>query len=111
MSTQKITPILLCVILILLIYTIFFNNKDYQYDTQKQKIKDLSISIKAIEIKQLESDSIILAYQVDIAVLDLKIDTAKKKIIAIRKYYNDKINSLNQYTPNQLDSFFTDRYK
>ena len=43
--------------------------------------------------------------------LQTKTYNSEQQIINIKKYYGSKINDIKLYTPTQLDSFFSKRYK
>jgi len=56
-------------------------------------------------------DSIIFNYEQKIATLTNERYKLSQKIKETRKIYEIKIKNIKRYTPSELDSFFTNRYK
>jgi peptidoglycan hydrolase CwlO-like protein len=87
------------------------------YDDSKAKaqyqhtIDSLNTSILNYRTTQLELDKKIAGYELDIRRLDFQIDSAENKIIEIRNYYGERIKAVGRYSTDELDRFFTDRYK
>ena len=108
---SKLTVTLSIIILLLVGYIIYTNNKPVSDDSFKQQIDSLNNKIDSLEEDQLRLDSLIAVYQDSVSILDTKIDSTKQKITEIRAYYGNKIKNISKYTPTQLDSFFTNRYK
>lgn len=65
-------------------------------DSLQKKIKEHDLDIQNQE-KAIDS-------------VDNEISKTKEKTTIIKKYYYEKSNAVNNYTPNQLDSFFSNRY-
>lgn len=114
MKISKLTVTLLIVIVVLAVYAFFFKgntNQPDKYDKQKRDIDSLTLIIGGLERNQRGQDLVIKSCRDSISVLDHQLDSTKQKIIDIRKYYNGKIKVISNYTPAELNSFFSDRYK
>ena len=114
MKIDKITGILLVIIISLLVYIVLTsgNKNEYidKYAKQKQKIDSLSRCISVLDIEHKKQDSLIALYQNQLKALETKVDSTKNKITEIKKYYGKKIKDINSYNNAELDSFFTNRY-
>lgn len=108
---SKSTVTLSIIILLLIGYIIYTNHQPSSDNDFKQQIDSLNNKIDSLEEDQLRLDSLIVVYQDSVSILDTKIDSTKQKITEIRAYYGNKIKNISKYTPTQLDSFFTNRYK
>jgi peptidoglycan hydrolase CwlO-like protein len=85
----------------------FVSNQD-QY---KEKIDSLNIELQNLKNQQLILDKKIESYNIFIESSNKRIDSLKIDLSKTRKYYGDKIKNIPNYTPSQLESFFTNRYK
>jgi hypothetical protein len=78
------------------------------------EIKTSLDSLIAINKKLIESqqhmDSTIAAYEFKLNTLDSQINNIENKTIIINKYYNNLGQQIDRYVPNQVDSFFHQRY-
>jgi len=111
-EVTKTNLILAAVILLLLGYIAFTSRShtpinDLKYKTE---IDSLNQAISKYQQHQIVLDKKILSYELDIKKLDREIDSTKQVIIEQRKYYGEKIKNAGRYTPNELDSFFSERY-
>lgn len=75
-----------------------------------KKIDSLNTTIKLLEKDQHKLDSEIVKYNQEITNLDDNIFKIKTEKTIIREIYHEKINSVNNFNTNQLDSFFSNRY-
>jgi len=100
------------IILFLLIYVFIHpTTQDIsKYDKQKIEIDSLSNNIKTLQKEQIELNKSILNHQNKIDILNSQIDSTNQELTSIRKYYGKKIRDINNYTPSQLDDFFSKRY-
>ena len=55
-------------------------------------------------------DSAITAYESQVNQIDNHISHIKSQTTVVNKYYNDLGQQVDQYVPNQVDSFFHQRY-
>jgi hypothetical protein len=70
-----------------------------------------TVDVRKYTTKIKEQDSLIQTYQNNIDTLIAKQYQLSEKLIQTRKEYEIKIKNIKRYTPTQLDSFFTNRYK
>jgi len=63
-----------------------------------------------LQAKQATLDSIAHSIDEKLNILDEKVSKVKNKETIIREYYHDRISQPGKYTPQQVDSFFKDRY-
>jgi len=82
-----------------------------KYDKQKQQIDSLSRVISELQKEQIVLDKSIEKHQNIIDSLDNEINNTNKEIADVREYYGKKIRDILNYTPQQLDDFFSKRYK
>lgn len=76
----------------------------------RQKIDSLNTVINRIEGEQVKLDSNIVHYNKEIIKIDNNIEKIKTEKTTINNIYHEKINDVNNYTDDELDSFFTIRY-
>jgi len=105
--------ILFSIVVGLLVYNIFFDRPapDDKYNKQLQQIDSVKTLINKLDQEHKIQDSIIASYQLKVDSLDVEILKNKDKISQIKKDYAQKIKAAGNYTPTELDGFFTDRYK
>ncbi len=80
-----------------------------KYDKQKREIDSLSQIITGLQKEQKILDESILKHQNKIDSLDNEIDTTNQEIENIRAYYGKKIRDIANYTPSQLNDFFSSK--
>jgi uncharacterized protein HemX len=85
--------------------------KDDKYDKQYQAIDSLINDIDRLQQNQLKLDSIINNHELKIKSINQSIDSTKRKLKQIRIDNGTKIQAASNYSPTEIDSFFTDRYK
>ena len=89
----------------------FFGDKILPKQEKNNKIDSINYVLKNIELNQKKIDSILYDYNKKISSIDESIIKIKIDKNQLMKEYNEKINRVNNYNINQLDSFFTNRYK
>jgi peptidoglycan hydrolase CwlO-like protein len=105
----KIISLLLVIFLI--IWVCFVLTPQTRIDEESlKKIDSLNTTIKSIEKEQHKLDSEIVNYNKEVLNLDENITKIKTEKTIIKQIYYEKINSVNNYNVNQLDSFFSNRY-
>jgi len=112
-KVTNINLILAAVIVLLIGYVLLYNKTDNSVIDIKYKteIDSLNQAIILQHQKQLALNEMIITKELTIVQLDLQIDSTKQVITQQRKYYGEKIKNAGRYTPTELDSFFSNRYK
>lgn len=107
-----VKPFVFLILILLIVWSIYFIitpafeiNKD-----SLKKIDSLNNTILLIEQEQHKIDSQLLKYNKEIDKIDDNISNIKNEKTIIREIYHEKINNVNTYNTNQLDSFFSSRY-
>lgn len=116
--------IIITIVIILPLAAVYIINKSINTASEEYKKEAES----AVQLYQNKIDSILKNQkQYDLKIQELEIidsqltSTVKnnyflieknnKELLKFKNLYNEKINSISNYTYNQLDSFFTERYK
>lgn len=76
----------------------------------KRKLDSLNLVTEQLKKQQLSYDSSIKANEKKIDNIDHQIDNVKEKTTIIKEYYHEQGKAVNNFTPSQLDSFFSNRY-
>jgi hypothetical protein len=79
-------------------------------DFIQQTIDTAAKANEGLQAKQATLDSIAHSIDEKLNILDGKLNKVKNKETIIREYYHDRISKPGTYTPQQVDSFFKDRY-
>lgn len=103
-------------IIILILIALFVRDPEYYRDS-KREMKESKAKVDSIYRNQdslnLEIQNIkkaqIMFYDI-IAQTNESVQQNNKKIDNLRRYFNEKINSVDKYTISDLDSFFRTRY-
>ena len=96
-----------------LVYLALFNPRTVETSTyvqEKQKIDSLSYVITNLQKEQIKLNNTLTTYQTKIDSLNFQIDSTRQEIANIRIYYGRQIKDITNYTPSELDKFFTKRY-
>lgn len=101
-----VSVILLCYILIIGKSSTPINDLKYKTD-----IDSLNKAISNFQQHQVLLNEKISNKELAIKKLNREIDSTKQIVIKQRKNYGDKIKNAGRYTPTELDSFFSSRYK
>ena len=80
------------------------------YAQEKEKIDSLSYIITNLQKEQIELNTSLKFYQFRIDSLNFQMDSTRQEIANIRTYYGRQIKDITNYTPSELDKFFTNRY-
>lgn len=100
------------VVLFILYWVIYILTPTMKMSAQeKQKIDSVNIIVKEIYKNQQKLDSSIVVYNKKLDEVDNHINKIKGQKTIIKKNYYEKINRVDGYTNNNIDSFFTNRYK
>tara|TARA_R110001599_G_scaffold42131_3_gene127011 strand:+ start:1927 stop:2307 length:381 start_codon:yes stop_codon:yes gene_type:complete len=107
---RLITYSVIFILLSTLIYFVFLGDERY--------VEDYNIKIDALEAKvdSLHHINDDLVFKIDtlnqeIVKLDLEIGQQDKKIVTLKYKVNEKVNSVDYFNDDELERFFTDRYK
>ena len=104
--------LLLIVSLVIGIWIYYFLTPTLNMNIESlKKIDSLNQTIHSLEKKQLMLDSQLVENNNKLNSLDKNITKIKSEKTIVKEIYHEKINSVNGYNSNQLDSFFTNRYK
>ena len=111
LSKERIIAYSIIIILSLtLIYFLFLENEKY--------VEDYNLKIEALEAKvdSLHNINDGLEYKIDtlnqqIVTLDKEIDKQDKRIVTLKYKVNEKINSVDNFNDDELERFFTERYR
>ncbi|CAB4142880.1 hypothetical protein UFOVP449_87 [uncultured Caudovirales phage] len=109
---KHLKTILTVIFAIVVLYWMFFiitPNSKLAEETYK-KIDSLNHSIDSLEKMNKKLDTAIINYTNQIVEIDKSIDRIKNQKTIIKEIYHEKINSVDNYSDAQLDSFFTNRY-
>jgi len=106
-----LTGLYIVISIVVLFFLIrWFTPKPQMPTEWKAKIDSLTNMNKELQILRDRLDSTKTAVINKVDEVDWKISNIKEKTTLIREYYHDKISNTDKYTPNQLDSFFRNRY-
>ena len=93
-----------------LIYFVLIGDESY--------VEDYNVKIEALEAKvdSLHGINDHLVYKIDtlnqqIVKLDNEIDKQDKKIVTLKYKVNEKVNSVDSFSDDELTRFFTERYR
>ena len=105
-----ITYSIIAILSLTLIYFLFLGDEKY--------VDEYNIKIDALEAKvdSLHSINDGLEYKIDtlnqqIVTLDKEIDKQDKRIVTLKGKVNEKINSVDNFNDDELERFFTERYR
>ena len=76
-----------------------------------KKIDNINILIQKTEAEQRRLDSNITIFNKEIENVDINISKIKKEKTIIKEYYHEKIKDVDTYSDDEIDSFFTVRYR
>ena len=109
----NISHLIMGVIILLLLWLLLKpTNIDLsKYDKQKKEIDSLGVVISELQKEQIRLDQSILQSKNKIDSLNNEVNNTNQEIINVREYYGKKIRDILNYTPQQLDDFFSKRYK
>lgn len=107
-----IKNIILVVLIILVGYNLFTNNKiRTDVESYNRKIDSLQNEIDSVETANKVIDGHIAKVDDEINVVETRITTINKNITEIKTHTNEKVNAVSDYTIHDLLKFFSDRYE
>ena len=111
-NMNLIKNIILVVLIILVGYNLFTNNKiRTDVEAYNRKIDSLQNEIDSVETANKVLDGHIEKVDDEINVVETRITTINKNITEIKTHTNEKINAVSDYTIHDLLKFFSDRYE
>jgi hypothetical protein len=96
---------------LLSVYKLYNNNTQPTISKEQKSIDSILIVMDNLKSKQKLLDKQLQISIKNIDSLQTQTYNSEQQIINIKKYYGSKINDIKLYTPTQLDSFFSKRYK
>jgi len=76
----------------------------------KAKIDSINSHIDSLQSEQKKLEEGINIFNKEVLNIDKKISNIKQEKTIIKEIYHEKINSIDDYSSDELDSFFTERY-
>ncbi len=80
-------------------------------EEQKKQIETLNNSIKELNASNLILETKISKFDKEIEQVDKSIGLIKNQKTIIKEFYHEKISNIDKFTLDEIDSFFTNRYK
>jgi hypothetical protein len=109
-NTTRLILVATLLALLYLGYTLLQGNT-IKLAKEQQTIDSLTIQIAKLDSQHVKKDSVITVYKDSIVYVDKAIETVKTKYIHIKHKYDEIRTHVSHYTPTQLDSFFSERYR
>lgn len=88
----------------------FYLKGTYMDSESRKEVKELNKLIKELKKDNEALTNEIKTINKNLEVVDQNINKLEAQKTIIKEIYHEKINSVNNYTDTQVDSFFTDRY-
>lgn len=109
---KTIASVLLAAGVVALLYLGYksFQNNTATILNEQHKIDSLTTEVAKLDSQHIKKDSVITVYKDSVVYVDRVIETEKTKYVKIKHKYDEIRNHVVRYTPNQLDSFFANRY-
>jgi peptidoglycan hydrolase CwlO-like protein len=99
------------VALFLLYWVIFILTPNVKMSADaKAKIEALDSHIDSLQSEQKKLEEGINIFNKEVLNIDKKISNIKQEKTIIKEIYHEKINSVDNYSIDELDSFFAERY-
>lgn len=89
----------------------YFKEAKKQVEENKEKVDSILSSQKFIEERMFQLEKGQIIFQEAITKNNSLITETNKQIDNLKRIYNEKIKSVNNYSIRDLDSFFANRYK
>jgi hypothetical protein len=110
---DKKNIILIGIIAVLAAYILFFVQAPLKVDVKgyEVKIDSLQHTVDSIYVENGKLDNQIAGYESEVLLQDNKIQSLKDKLVSIKQETHEKVKSVDSYTDDELERFFTERYK
>lgn len=110
---NKTNIILIGIIAVLAAYILFFVQAPLKVDVKgyEVKIDSLQHTVDSIYVENGKLDNQIAEYETEVVFQDNKIQSLKDKLVLIKQETHEKVKSVDSFTDDELERFFTERYQ
>lgn len=110
---NKTNIILIGIIAVLAVYILFFVQAPLKVDVKgyEVKIDSLQHTVDSIYVENGKLDNQIAEYETEVVFQDNKIQSLKDKLVLIKQETHEKVKSVDSFTDDELERFFTERYQ
>jgi peptidoglycan hydrolase CwlO-like protein len=110
---KKTNIILIGIIAVLAAYILFFVQAPLKVDGKgyEVKIDSLQHTVDSIYVENGKLDNQIAEYETEVDIQDNKIQSLKDKLVLIKQETHEKVKSVDSFTDDELERFFTERYQ
>ena len=110
---NKTNIILIGIIAVLAAYILFFVQAPLKVDVKgyEVKIDSLQHKVDSIYVENGKLDNQIAEYETEVVFQDNKIQSLKDKLVLIKQETHEKVKSVDSFTDDELERFFTERYQ
>jgi peptidoglycan hydrolase CwlO-like protein len=110
LNFKKHLPLLVVIGSCILVFA-FLNDKEDYVDEYNTKIKALEAKVDSLHSENEGLNNNILELNLQITNLDKEIDLQDNKIYTLNIKTNEKVSSVDLFNDDELEQFFTDRYR
>jgi len=110
---NKTNIILIGIIAVLAAYILFFVQAPLKVDVKgyEVKIDSLQHTVDSIYVENGKLDNQIAKFETEVDLQDNKIQSLKDKLVLIKQETHEKVKSVDSFTDDELERFFTERYQ
>ena len=110
---NKTNIILIGIIAVLAAYILFFVQAPLKVDVKgyEVKIDSLQHTVDSIYVENGKLDNQIAEFETEVDLQDNKIQSLKDKLVLIKQETHEKVKSVDSFTDDELERFFTERYQ
>mgnify|MGYP000448015393 FL=1 len=110
---NKTNIILIGIIAVLAAYILFFVQAPLKVDVKgyEVKIDSLQHTVDSIYVENGKLDNQIAEFETEVDLQDNKIQSLKDKLVLIKQETHEKVKSVDSFTHDELERFFTERYQ
>jgi hypothetical protein len=110
---NKTNIILIGIIAVLAAYILFFVQAPLKVDVKgyEVKIDSLQHTVDSIYVENGKLDNQITEFENQVDIQDNKIQSLKDKLVLIKQETHEKVKSVDSFTDDELERFFTERYQ
>jgi peptidoglycan hydrolase CwlO-like protein len=110
LNFKKHLPLLVVIGSCILVFA-FLNDKEDYVDEYNAKIKALEAKVDSLHSENESLNNNIVELNLQITNLDKEIDLQDNKIYTLNIKTNEKVSSVDLFNDDELEQFFTDRYR